>query len=369
MDHLVQQCRRGSPSSARPGASRRSRRRSSAPRVAGLDADEAHARAGARAARSRSRPRARRRRPGSGNVSTSGSCSASSSPIVPWPAITARPRTRGRSVAPSRRRCGAPRRARRRSPHPRARRPRRSCASRSTFAIGASCGMKIVAAIPSSRAAHATAWPWLPALAAITPAARSASPSDASLLTAPRILNEPVRCRFSALSQTVARRRAATAPPSRRRASRARGRRSGRARPRCQRASASWCPSFPMWNTFSRISCTAVSGSSSRRCTSSRSRRSSGSSVTAFSRCRSPAPTQPRTPPPPGSDGAAPRAARSASSHVRCVFDLLPQRLDALAAHRLGQHDRRLQSRSPPEREHLAHLVRASSSPAGGPPC
>ena len=34
--------------------------------------------------------------------------------------------------------------------------------------------MNTVAVIPSSRAAHATAWPWLPALAAITPAARSA---------------------------------------------------------------------------------------------------------------------------------------------------------------------------------------------------
>ena len=43
----------------------------------------------------------------------------------------------------------------------------------STFAIGASSGMKIVAAIPASRAAHATACPWLPALAATTPAARS----------------------------------------------------------------------------------------------------------------------------------------------------------------------------------------------------
>ena len=40
--------------------------------------------------------------------------------------------------------------------------------------------MKIVACTPSSRAAHATAWPWLPALAAITPAARSAGESDAS---------------------------------------------------------------------------------------------------------------------------------------------------------------------------------------------
>ncbi len=63
--------------------------------------------------------------------------------------------------------------------------------------------MKIVALIPSSRAAQATAWPWLPALAATTPAARSSSPSVDSLLTAPRILNEPVRCRFSALSHTV----------------------------------------------------------------------------------------------------------------------------------------------------------------------
>jgi hypothetical protein len=31
--------------------------------------------------------------------------------------------------------------------------------------------MKIVAGAPSSRAAQATAWPWLPALAATTPAA------------------------------------------------------------------------------------------------------------------------------------------------------------------------------------------------------
>src|SRR3954454_17475706 len=64
--------------------------------------------------------------------------------------------------------------------------------------------MNTVAGIPSSRAAQATAWPWFPALAAITPAARSASPSCAILLTAPRILNEPVRCRFSAFSHTRA---------------------------------------------------------------------------------------------------------------------------------------------------------------------
>ena len=62
--------------------------------------------------------------------------------------------------------------------------------------------MKIVAAIPASRAAHATAWPWLPALAAATPAAFSSSVSDAIVFTAPRILNAPVRCRFSAFSCT-----------------------------------------------------------------------------------------------------------------------------------------------------------------------
>ena len=61
--------------------------------------------------------------------------------------------------------------------------------------------MKIVAWAPSSRAAQATAWPWLPALAATTPAARSDSVMVASLFTAPRTLKEPVRCRFSAFSQ------------------------------------------------------------------------------------------------------------------------------------------------------------------------
>ena len=62
--------------------------------------------------------------------------------------------------------------------------------------------MKIVAGMPASRAAQATACPWLPALAATTPAARSASPSVAIVLYAPRILKEPVRWRFSALRKT-----------------------------------------------------------------------------------------------------------------------------------------------------------------------
>ena len=68
--------------------------------------------------------------------------------------------------------------------------------------MGASCGMKIVAEIPASRAAQATACPWFPALAATTPAARSFSPSVAIVLYAPRILKEPVRWRFSAFRTT-----------------------------------------------------------------------------------------------------------------------------------------------------------------------
>src|SRR5436190_16041967 len=62
--------------------------------------------------------------------------------------------------------------------------------------------MKIRAGAPSSRAAHATACPWLPALAATTPAARCSGSRLESLTYAPRTLNEPVRCRFSALSRT-----------------------------------------------------------------------------------------------------------------------------------------------------------------------
>src|SRR5438874_1358230 len=62
--------------------------------------------------------------------------------------------------------------------------------------------MKMRAGAPSSRAAHATAWPWLPALAATTPAASRSGSRLESLTYAPRILNEPVRCRFSAFKRT-----------------------------------------------------------------------------------------------------------------------------------------------------------------------
>ena len=62
--------------------------------------------------------------------------------------------------------------------------------------------MKIRARAPASRAAQATACPWLPALAATTPAAISSGVNVEIRLYAPRTLNDPVRWRFSALSCT-----------------------------------------------------------------------------------------------------------------------------------------------------------------------
>src|SRR3954471_8443930 len=56
--------------------------------------------------------------------------------------------------------------------------------------------------MPASRAAHATAWPWFPALAATTPAARCSAERVAMRLTAPRIFNAPLRWRFSAFTRT-----------------------------------------------------------------------------------------------------------------------------------------------------------------------
>ena len=62
----------------------------------------------------------------------------------------------------------------------------------------------MVAAIPASPACRATAWAWLPADMATTPARRSAAVSRAMRLAAPRSLNEPIACRLSSLSVTCA---------------------------------------------------------------------------------------------------------------------------------------------------------------------
>ena len=76
----------------------------------------------------------------------------------------------------------------------------------SILASGASVGTYTSHGTPRARAPAASACAWLPAEAPTTPAVQP-SPSAASLAATPRILNEPVRCRFSALS--------ATTPPAR----------------------------------------------------------------------------------------------------------------------------------------------------------
>ena len=80
--------------------------------------------------------------------------------------------------------------------------PSRAIAS--SFVCGAFSGAMIVAGTPSSRAAQATPWAMLPALAVTTPLAVAAGGACRIALTAPRILNEPIGCRFSSLSQISA---------------------------------------------------------------------------------------------------------------------------------------------------------------------
>src|ERR1039457_5214777 len=72
----------------------------------------------------------------------------------------------------------------------------------SILGSGAPSGMITVALAPSRAAAKATPWAWLPALAATTPRARSASVSREIRRYAPRALNDPVRCRFSHFRKT-----------------------------------------------------------------------------------------------------------------------------------------------------------------------
>src|SRR5476651_735364 len=71
-----------------------------------------------------------------------------------------------------------------------------------SFGSATPTGMKMVERMPSSRAAKATPCAWFPADAATTPRALSSSLRWTRRLYAPRILYDPVRCRFSHLSQT-----------------------------------------------------------------------------------------------------------------------------------------------------------------------
>src|SRR5690606_18661000 len=82
---------------------------------------------------------------------------------------------------------------------------------RTTFVEGVNFGMTMVEAMPSRVECRATAWAWLPADMATTPAARSRSVSSASRLAAPRSLKAPMACRLSSLSSTCAPQAASTA--------------------------------------------------------------------------------------------------------------------------------------------------------------
>jgi hypothetical protein len=74
---------------------------------------------------------------------------------------------------------------------------------RSRFDSGASFGITMVACMLRICAAAATPWAWLPDENATTPPPRADCGIDASLLKAPRNLNDPVRCSISGFKKTL----------------------------------------------------------------------------------------------------------------------------------------------------------------------
>ena len=72
----------------------------------------------------------------------------------------------------------------------------------SSLRAGASAGMTMIVAISRRLPACAIPCAWFPGEYAITPCARTAGSWDDSAFQAPRNLNEPVRCRDSALTST-----------------------------------------------------------------------------------------------------------------------------------------------------------------------
>src|ERR1700740_2765241 len=72
------------------------------------------------------------------------------------------------------------------------------------FTFGAFFGITIHAGIPRQAAARATAAAWLPLECVTTPCAASSSLREKIALVAPRILNDPVFCRFSHLKKSSA---------------------------------------------------------------------------------------------------------------------------------------------------------------------
>ena len=132
--------------------------------------------------------------------------SSSSNPSVPWPATTSGSSKGCTNAIPvsSARAFAAATHSSTDAPSSLTYAP---CAAHpSALAIEASVGMKTSHRTPRTAAASDSAHAWFPALPAVTPRAQP-SPSAASLLSAPRILNEPVRWRFSAFTTVGAPRR------------------------------------------------------------------------------------------------------------------------------------------------------------------
>src|SRR6266852_4223361 len=73
-----------------------------------------------------------------------------------------------------------------------------------SFTAGAFFGMTIQAGTPRQAAAQATAAPWLPLDCVTIPFDASFSVSDRIAFEAPRILKEPVFCKFSHLKNSCA---------------------------------------------------------------------------------------------------------------------------------------------------------------------
>src|SRR6267143_3516775 len=72
------------------------------------------------------------------------------------------------------------------------------------FTAGAFFGITIQAGTPRHAAAQATAAPWLPLDWVTIPRATSFSVRERTAFEAPRILKEPVFCRFSHLKKSCA---------------------------------------------------------------------------------------------------------------------------------------------------------------------
>ena len=135
-------------------------------------------------------------------MSISGASSSSSTASVPWPAITAGSSYGCRKNSPSRSASACACVAASASVSPCSTTVAPNASVRSTFVLGVKRGITMVLAMPARVACRATAWAWLPADMAITPAARSRALSNAIRLAAPRSLNAPMACRLSSLRNT-----------------------------------------------------------------------------------------------------------------------------------------------------------------------